>query len=529
MAAGDAEAVRYFCQAFQAAVADLGLQVSVDKCEVVPAAGAASAVPPEWFAGWQWKPAGGVKLLGAPFGEQDFCANFTSKRAAKAEALLKEVGAYGHTQGALQLLRHCAGWGKLVYSSRTVPPHWHHRELASFGVALRGCLEQMVGEKLSDRSWSLAQLGIVHGGLGIRDPAKHAAAAYLASLSQTRELCGLIDPSFDGDDADGGLYLHATEADLRASVLEAAAPDRGGSRLTQKEVSSLVDAALLQQLAHDQRHDAFFCAHLALNALPGAGVWLTAPPVKDDREIDAPLFKVEVLRRIRMPVFEEDDFCPLCGQVSDKWGDHALVCQCCGDRTIRHNALRNVCFEEATDGGIRPEREKAGLLPGRPGTDGLPDAPLRNLRRPADVWLPKGVNGGGEALDFAVTSGMRSDRFREAATSPEAAFQRYEKLKREYKQTEQSCSSAGFRFVHMVLEAHAGGWGPSARVVLDWLAQQVAAAQHIEPHAASLKIAQRLSCVLHRENARAVLRRKRAVEASCPLPSGWDSPAEGWQ
>jgi hypothetical protein len=132
-------------------------------------------------------------------------------------------------------------------------------------------------------------------------------------------------------------------------------------------------------------------------------------------------------------------------------------------------------------------------------------------------------------LDFAVTSGMRSDRFREAATSPEAAFQRYEKLKREYKQTEQSCSSAGFRFVPMVLEAHAGGWGPSARVVLDWLAQQVAAAQHVEPHAASLKIAQRLSCVLHRENARAVLRRKRAVEASCPLPSGWDSPAEGWQ
>ena len=62
----------------------------------------------------------------------------------------------------------------------------------------------------------------------------------------------------------------------------------------------------------------------------------------------------------------------------DRWGDHALTCSCNGDRTVRHNAIRNVCYEEAVEASLRPEREKAGLLPGRPHEDGLPgDSGLR--------------------------------------------------------------------------------------------------------------------------------------------------------
>ena len=64
-------------------------------------------------------------------------------------------------------------------------------------------------------------------------------------------------------------------------------------------------------------------------------------------------------------------------------------------------------FQEAIDAGIHAEREKAGLLPGRPPEDGIPINP--NGRRPADVWLRRGMHGTQEALDFAVTSGMRSD------------------------------------------------------------------------------------------------------------------------
>jgi hypothetical protein len=260
---------------------------------------------------------------------------------------------------------------------------------------------------------------------------------------------------------------------------------------------------MLQQLQAENTHDAFFATHLSLTSLPGAGAWLTAPPVEDGREIDSPLFKIALKRRLRMPVFDHDAHCPFCGQVLDTWGDHALTCQCGGDRTVRHNAVRNVCFEEAAGGGTKPEREKSGLLPARPASDELPVSDSTSARRPADIWLPRSASGKGEALDFAVTSGMRADLARQVAAMPELVFQNYEQAKRDYKQTHRLCSEAGFLFVPMVVEAHAGGWSKTARGVLDWIAAQAAAIQHEDPSRVSLKIAQRISCVLHRENARA--------------------------
>ncbi len=56
----------------------------------------------------------------------------------------------------------------------------------------------------------------------------------------------------------------------------------------------------------------------------------------------------------------------------DRWGDRALTCNCGGDHTVHHNAVRTICYEEATDAALRPEREKANLPPQRPVADGLP-------------------------------------------------------------------------------------------------------------------------------------------------------------
>jgi hypothetical protein len=162
-------------------------------------------------------------------------------------------------------------------------------------------------------------------------------------------------------------------------------------------------------------------------------------------------------RRLRMQVYDDDSCCPCCGLVLDKWGDHALVCQCGGDRTVRHNAILNNTYQEAAVGGVRPEREKAGLLPGRPPSDDDPSPGDSRGRRPADIWLPRGPSGGKEALDFAVTSGLRAGLIRQSGCLPEAVFQKYEAYKREYKQTAQACTAAGFRFVPLVFEAHSGG------------------------------------------------------------------------
>ena len=59
----------------------------------------------------------------------------------------------------------------------------------------------------------------------------------------------------------------------------------------------------------------------------------------------------------------------------------------------------------------------------------------------------------------------------------------------------------------MVLEAHAGGWGLEARQVLAVMAKRISTSSGEAVDAVADKCAQRLSVVLQKENARAVLRR----------------------
>ena len=207
----------------------------------------------------------------------------------------------------------------------------------------------------------------------------------------------------------------------------------------------------------------------------------------------------------------------------DKWGDHALTCSCGGDRTVRHNAIRNICFEKATDAGLRPEREKANLLPSHPAEDSLPTR--GNGRHPADVWIPRGRSNisRGEPCDCAVRSGMQSALFRPAAATPTLVFQLYEDRKRSFQNTLEACENAGFDFVPLIFEAHGGGWSSANRAIFDWMSKLQAASQHENAEAISLRIAQRISCTLHRENAQAILRRLAAPAAPSTLPSGWDA------
>ena len=95
-------------------------------------------------------------------------------------------------------------------------------------------------------------------------------------------------------------------------------------------------------------------------------------------------------------------------------------------------------------------------------------------------------------------------------------------MKRDYKNTAQLCNDAGFAFSPLVLEAHAGGWSPLTRATFDWLAKNQAASQNEEPSAVSLRIAQRISCTLQKENAHAILQRAVGIPDSSHLPEGWD-------
>ena len=106
----------------------------------------------------------------------------------------------------------------------------------------------------------------------------------------------------------------------------------------------------------------------------------------------------------------------------DTLADHALTCACGRDSTKRHNLLRDACVYMAWSAGWCPEPEKPGLLwprsfPVKQGMDarGEGDGLRPEARRPADVFIPRWDLGGSAALDFAVTSGLRTNQLEQTA------------------------------------------------------------------------------------------------------------------
>ena len=130
-------------------------------------------------------------------------------------------------------------------------------------------------------------------------------------------------------------------------------------------------------------------------------------------------------------------------------------------------------------------------------------------RRSAGVFVPRWRSGAPAAWDFAVTSGLRADLLATSAAEGggDAAATRYEEQKRLHLDTARCCSEAGLTFIPMVCEAHGGGWGREARRAFAVLAKRAADATGDDAALAADQLAQRLSISLHRENARAVLRR----------------------
>ena len=133
-------------------------------------------------------------------------------------------------------------------------------------------------------------------------------------------------------------------------------------------------------------------------------------------------------------------------------------------------------------------------------------------------------------MDFACTLGLRADKVRVAAVDPVKVTEAYEVLKDDFTApgatgaTGEQCRQRGFQFIPVMLEAHGGGLGKTARCTVDTIARAGAAASNEDPAAISLRIAQRISMTLHRENARAILRQGHMVE---PLSVAEFVPIDG--
>ena len=177
-------------------------------------------------------------------------------------------------------------------------------------------------------------------------------------------------------------------------------------------------------------------------------------------------------------------------------------------------------FYFCNSAGLNPELERPGLLQQRP-TDGSSqengaNRDLISDRRPADVYLPRWNRGTPAALDFAVTSGLRSDKVDRSAVDGSAVTIAYEDLKRSHLDTEVKCREEGITFIPLICEADGGGWGPAAHKVWSLLAKYKAIIAGEQDSIIVNRLLQSLGLILHRENARSILRRSpRSLGRDC--------------
>ena len=106
-----------------------------------------------------------------------------------------------------------------------------------------------------------------------------------------------------------------------------------------------------------------------------------------------------------------------------------------------------------------------------------------------------------------MTSGLRRDFVSKSAEDGSTATNHYEDYKRSYLDTEKICQEEGITFVPLVCEADGGGWGKAAHRVWSELAKHKSflTGEHSSIHAT--RLLQSLGLILHRENARAIIRR----------------------
>ena len=132
-------------------------------------------------------------------------------------------------------------------------------------------------------------------------------------------------------------------------------------------------------------------------------------------------------------------------------------------------------------------------------------------------------------MDFAVTSGLHDDLLAAAANDPSSVTAAYDEHKRQYLNTQVECRNEGFDFWPFIVEAYGGGLSIGARRVVAHIAKAWAAREGEEIGAQASELLRRISISVHRENARAVLRRLSPSSAAAPAtnPDAWAEPV--WQ
>ena len=442
---------------------------------------------------------GGFSLLGCPVCPATFCEAFLLQRVEKVKDCLAMLPDLEDSQMETILLRSCLALPKVSFSLRTCPPGHINHATGAFDNAMRDALSDLASSPLSEWVWLKASLPSSRGGLNLRRVSLHAPAAYISSLSQTRDLVagilgGVSEPPEHLPDSIAALALAAGRPEWTSL-------DKIDVPLRQRPLSHSIDEATFDHLlatTTNVRHRALVLS----TSLPHAGDWLSVVPSPalglhlQDKE-----FRLCLDYWLGLRLFEDGSICPICQVAADPFGDHQVGCGGNGDRIHRHDSIRDAHFSAAQPAALAPRREVPSLIPG-------------SSSRPADIYLPIWDRGRPAALDVTVISTMQQQTQAGAANTPGHALRVGEE--RKMVAHADACRSVWVHLVPIVAET-LGGWSEGGIDTITSIGRLQGQRLGIPPPDSTRHLFQRLSISLWKGNAALWIRRQPTRPAVVPF------------
>jgi ubiquitin carboxyl-terminal hydrolase 44/49 len=441
----------------------------------------------------------GVELLGSPIGSQEFMREFVKQRVEKISTVDLQLEEMDDAQIELALLRGCLGFGKVVHLLRTCPPPDILEALEGFDDRLRSRIASILRAPfLEVDAWKQASLPIRLGGLGITHTVPLAGPAFIGSCALTHDLVAAILRR----DPDHYSPPHVSDIAASHSLLT-------GSLIRYEDLRRVPK---VQKRLMDERHDLESKSLLTTGSLrlrarlrglsqPHAGDWLYALPIAAlDQRVQSRPFRIMLRRHLGVPIPGHPSKCPLCARPCDSFGDHAGVCSAGGDKTRRHNAVRDILFLAARGAALSVEKEPKHLL-------------LHGGQKPADLLVRNYTEGfHASAFDVTISDTLQPTSLdRAAAESGYVARVAHEKKLQKY---QDSCRESNLAFFPMVWESTGGTTSTVHSTIESW-SNQEADRGGLPRSRIRTRLYQRLSLTLQREYARMIMKR------ICTQDSSW--------
>ena len=302
----------------------LGLHINLGKCELFASRGNTlfpSAIPCSTLPN--------LVILGAPVGDYIHCSRVIAELCAQAKLLLQCLQEMAGTdlQVAVTLLRVAGSYCRMVHLARATPPNLASDALEQFDKAVRECFSTCLAVDVSDGAWHQAQLGLRHGGLGLRSLSLHAPAAFIASLISSGHGC------LDNTPLQQAVTLYNAKVSppdtLTVESVLASPP-------TQKALSSKIDMNLFHGLLESA--SPANKARLLSESAPHAAAWLSVvPSIELGLHLQPNEYQVAVRWWLGLDT-SGTAMCPFCPGVGlDPLGHHCVTCRHGGDVVWRHN------------------------------------------------------------------------------------------------------------------------------------------------------------------------------------------------